>query len=479
MAYSCTKAQYAEVLAILGGATSDADALCQSLDVGQVGATTAVLTWSVAQMNSLRMEQLAAEDIVSGLIWGTNTFFVLTNGALVFIMQIGFAMFVAGVVRAKNMSSILMKSLMDTFITAVCFYLIGYSFVMGDQEPTNGFIGYGDFALSGTARGGPDRHWQRWFWNWVYCAASTTIMAGAIAERSTFISYILYCIFYSSWVYPVVAHWQWSYNGWLSPRSSDVILGTGTIDFARSNVVHTTGAFASLCAILHLGPRIGRFSPDSNVKDFKGGHNPALYLLGTFMLWMGWYGFNPGSQHYTTSYNDGAILGRTAVCTTLSCAASGVASLILAYWRTRTWEMLSLCTGAIGGLVAITAGCSVVEPWAATICGLLAAPSVVYGDVLMDRLQIDDPAMAWSCHGISGIWGTLFVGFFAKEAYMYEVYQIEPGQHKMGLFYGGHGQLLLCQFMSIVVTVAWSMFWMYGFFWLLNRLGLLRISLGT
>ena len=412
---------------------------------------------------------------LDGARYGLNTMFVLFGAFSVFFMQIGFAMFVAGVVRAKNMSSILLKSAIDTVISAVCYFTVGYAFTLGDNGHPNAFIGNGNFALSSSSQSYIGR--EIYIWGWVFCAASTTIMAGSVAERCTFASYTYYAVFYAAWVYPVVGHWYWAPNGWLSPFSPNAIVGMGCIDFAGSGVVHTLGGFAALVGSVVLGPRVGRFADGADPREYRNGHNPPLYLMGSLLLWYGWFSFNAVSLLQIDTVASANIVARTSSTTVLAAAASGIVTILLVYWRTKTWNMLSICSGVLGGLVSITAGCSVVEPWAALICGAVAAPCVAFGEDILDWLKIDDPAYAFSIHGLSGIWGVLFVGLLAKEDYVVAIYNKPRGQGFMGIFYGGHGQILLCQFIAIVVTIAWVCFWIYGFFTFLNYMGVLRVAL--
>ncbi|GAX83671.1 hypothetical protein CEUSTIGMA_g11096.t1 [Chlamydomonas eustigma] len=389
--------------------------------------------------------------------------------------QIGFAMFVAGVVRAKNIASILLKSIIDSLISAIGYYLVGYAFTMGNGNPNGGFIGDTDFALSNSAVTPYDN--SLFLWYWVFCAASTTILVGSLAERCTFVAYVVFVLVYVCWIYPVYAHWTWSPNGWLTADNPiSGLLGMGAIDFAGSGVVHTMGGFCAMVGSLILGPRVGRYAPATR-HMFVNGHNPQLYLLGTLLLWLGWYSFNAISLLNISSVLAATTVARTTNTTTLAAASAGLTALLLVYYHTKTWNMLSVCNGVLGGLVAITAGCSVVEPWAAIICGVIAAPCVVYGEVLQEWLQIDDPAGAFAIHGLSGIWGVMFVGLLAKEQYIIDVYHKPPGRYHMGIFYGGHGQLLLCQFISVVVCITWACFWSYLVFTMLNWMGCLRVPL--
>mmetsp|Transcript_13091 Transcript_13091/g.32025 ORF Transcript_13091/g.32025 Transcript_13091/m.32025 type:complete len:322 (-) Transcript_13091:129-1094(-) len=199
--------------------------------------------------------------------------------------------------------------------------------------------------------------------------------------------------------------------------------------------------------------------------------------MGTFLLWFGWFGFNPGSTLAITTYGLANTSARAAVTTTLSACAGGLVAMAIIYRRQRVWDMLTMCTGTLAGLAAITGGCAVVEPWAALLCGLVAGVLAVYGEDLLDWLQIDDPAMAWPVHGLCGMWGMLFTGLLASEDYVVEVYKVKRGSGLQGIFYGGHAQLLLCQFIAVCVIVGWVVFWANVYFWAVRRLHLLRLDL--
>jgi len=390
-------------------------------------------------------------------------------------MQAGFALYAAGVVRAKNIAMVLLKNFMDACIAALSFWLVGYAFAFGAKDNTNGFIGHSDFALQESEEKEPTNY-AYWFWNWAFSAAATTILSGSIAERATFHSYLMYSFFMTIFVYPVVAHWMWSDDGWLNPHNPSAILGSGAIDFAGTSVVHLMGGFASVVGSIATGPRTGRFDSLLPRSAFKGG-SPALYVLGTFLLWFGWYGFNPGSFLGVHNYHLAEGVSRAAVCTTLSTGTAAIFTLFLSYGRTHTWDLLAVCTGALAGLVSITGGCAVVTPWASVVCGVVAAPILVYGEVMMEWLKIDDPVSAFPVHGLCGIWGMLFTGFLAKEEYVVAVYDKPMGERHKGAFYNGSGDLLLNQVISIGVIMGWTVFWMSCLFFGMRFLGILRVPL--
>lgn len=280
---------------------------------------------------------------------------------------------------------------------------------------STGFIGTSDFALHNvqeTGEGTPG--YASWYWNWAFAAASATILSGAVAERSTFHAYLMYSFMMTTWVYPVVAHWLWSKDGWLSSYKDNAILQIGAIDFSGSGVVHTLGGFAALCACIAIGPRTGRFDGLLPRSTFKG-HSPPLYVLGVFMLWFGWYGFNPGSHHAISNSKLATAVARTAVTTTMGAGSGALACLALSWWRYKSWDLLQICTGTLAGLVAVTAGCGILEPWAGIIGGAIAGPIYMFGEDLLERLEIDDPVGAFPVHGLCGMWGLLLVGLLGKE----------------------------------------------------------------
>ncbi|KAK3287211.1 ammonium transporter, variant 2 [Cymbomonas tetramitiformis] len=283
--------------------------------------------------------------------------FMLANTYLIFFMQAGFAMLCAGSVRTKNYMNILLKNVLDACFGAPVFYLVGYGFAYGAGTPTNKFIGNNDFALEDFT------DWNVFIFQWAFAAATATIVSGSVAERCTFHAYIAYSTLLTGFVYPVVVHWVWSSEGWLTAfakddyatNKDDLLLNSGMMDFAGSGVVHMTGGFAGLMGAFFIGPRIGRFSPTGPNPDFQG-HSNTLVVLGTFVLWFGWYGFNPGSQLTISTANDLTIVGRAAVTTTLSGACAGVAALFIAKYRDGIWDLAAVCNGVLAGLVGVTAG---------------------------------------------------------------------------------------------------------------------------
>lgn len=271
-----------------------------------------------------------------------------------------------------------------------------------------------------------------------------------------------YTVLISAWVYPVVVHWVWSPLGWLSAfNTTNPLLGVGMIDFAGCGVVHMVGAMAGLMGCVLVGPRLGRFDANGKPVDMPG-HSATLVVLGTCLLWFGWYGFNPGSTlNIVAGTKEGTLAlaqvsGRAAVCTTLSGAASVLTALITGLVRSKSWDLLAVCNGALVGFVSITAGAAVVEPWAAIIAGIIG--SLIFDGTcwLWLKLRIDDPLCASPMHGICGAWGLIFTGLFATKQYMYEAAYLKGYENgHFGGIMGGGGRLLACQIIGILVITAW------------------------
>lgn len=429
-----------------------------------IGATAADLESPL--LVSMMTAQCKAVDAV-------NTNFVLTCAYLVFLMQAGFAMLCAGSVRSKNTMNILLKNVIDVAAGAVAYYLFGWGFAYG-RDLDNPFIASGEHALYNYS------DWEAWLFQWAFAAAAATIVSGAMAERTAFAAYLIYSVVLTGFVYPVVVHWVWDERGWLTALTNDpdkTIFQSGMIDFAGCGVVHMTGGFAALAGAYFVGPRIGRFTQDGQVAEMPG-HSATLVVLGTFLLWFGWYGFNPGSQLAIASNDLGAadaeIVGRCAVTTTLSGAAAGLTTLFTRKIQSGTWDLVTSCNGALAGLVAITAGPSVLQPWAALIAGAIGA-LVFLGSkwLILYKLKVDDPVDAIALHGCTGAWGLLVVGLLADDKYVGQVYN-DNVDH--GIFYGGEGKLLGAEIVGIVVIFLWVMATQGTLFFILSKVGFLRAA---
>ncbi|MBN1419542.1 MAG: ammonium transporter [Planctomycetes bacterium] len=336
-----------------------------------------------------------------------DTIWTLVAAFLVFFMQAGFAMVETGFTRAKNTCNILMKNLMDFCCGSIAFWAVGFGIMFGADRL--GLFGTSGFFLSTGDPSTGDGLWQMAYWLFqvVFAATAATIVSGAMAERTKFVSYLLYSVVISAVIYPVVGHWIWG-GGWLAEK--------GLIDFAGSTVVHSVGGWCALVGAIVLGPRIGKYAVDGTRKVSRAipGHNIALAALGVFILWFGWFGFNPGS----TVSGMNLSIATIAVTTNLAAAAGAIAALMLAWgWFGKPDASMAL-NGALAGLVAITAPCAVVSPTSAVIIGFAAGLLVVAAVEFFDKvLHIDDPVGAISVHGVCGAFGTLCVGLFAEAPY--------------------------------------------------------------
>lgn len=361
---------------------------------------------------------------------GLNTVWVLLAAFLVFFMQAGFGMVEAGFIRAKNTCNILTKNFLDFCMASLGFFLIGYALMFGDGNSFTGLKGWCLFGLEPEASGIP--LYAFWLFQAAFCGAAATIVAGGMAERMKFPAYLIYSFLISAFIYPIVGHWIWG-GGWLS--------NMGFADFAGSTVVHTVGGFAALVGTSMLGPREGKYGIDGK-PNVIAGHNIPLASLGVFILWFGWFGFNAGS---TLSVGDGSLIGRIAINTNLAAAIGGIVAMATVWKRFGKPDLSMAMNGALAGLVAITAPCAYVEPWAAIVIGATAGYLVIRGVELLDKLQIDDPVGAFPVHGMCGVWGTLCVGIFGKASL---------GLANNGFIYGGNPMQLGIQMVGIVSTVA-------------------------
>ncbi|KAH6809162.1 ammonium transporter 1 [Perilla frutescens var. frutescens] len=410
-----------------------------------------------------------------------NTTYLLFSAYLVFSMQLGFAMLCAGSVRAKNTMNIMLTNVLDAAAGGIFYYLFGFAFAFG--APSNGFIGRHFFGLKDVPTS--DFDYSNFLYQWAFAIAAAGITSGSIAERTQFVAYLIYSSFLTGFVYPIVSHWFWSGDGWASPSNTgNLLFGSGVIDFAGSGVVHMVGGIAGLYGALIEGPRIGRFDHSGRAVTLRG-HSASLVVLGTFLLWFGWYGFNPGSfNKILISYGSGSYygqwsaVGRTAVTTTLAGCTAALTTLFGKRILSGHWNVTDVCNGLLGGFAAITAGCSVVEPWAAVVCGFVAALVLIGCNMLAEKVRFDDPLEAAQLHGGCGAWGVIFTALFASEKYVNEVYGLLPGNvgRHYGLFMGGGGRLLAAHVIQILVIVGWVSATMGPLFFILHKLKLLRIS---
>ncbi len=357
-----------------------------------------------------------------------NNIWVLVATFLVMFMQPGFAMVEAGFTRSKNTANILTKNLMDFAIGSILFWVVGYSIMYGDS--LWGFIGIPDLFFNDNGIGDYANKTDLMFQT-VFAATAATIVSGAVAERTKFNSYLIFTVVITVFIYPISGHWKWG-GGWLDQL--------GFLDFAGSTLVHSVGAWVGLAGAIVLGPRAGKYE-NGKVKAIPG-HNLTFAALGVFILWFGWFGFNPGSQLGAAGNDNTLAIAHIVLTTNLAAAGGAVSALFISWWRYKRPALSLALNGALAGLVAITAGCDIVSPGGALIIGLLAGIILVFSVEFIDqKLKIDDPVGAVSVHGVNGAFGTLAVGLFATEG---------------GLFYGGGSSLLISQLIGVAAIFVWA-----------------------
>lgn len=376
------------------------------------------------------MEELTA-DAVKVVV---DNVFVFVAAVLVIFMQAGFAMLEAGLTRGRDVANIVMKNIVDFSIGALVFFAFGYALMFGIG---NDWIGYHNFFLGDAAEVGTLSPATFFLFQTAFAATAATIVSGAMAGRTKFKAYIGYTVFITGLIYPIFGHWMWG-GGWLAQREF--------LDFAGSTVVHATGAWAALVGAVFVGPRLGKFGKDGKPRALPG-HSVPMAILGTLILWVGWYGFNPGSQLAA----DFPIVSDVAVTTTLSAAAGAVVAMFTTWAISKKPDVSMTANGALAGLVAITAGCVFVYPWASIVIGALAGVVVVFSVAFFDRIRIDDPVGAISVHGVCGVLGTLAVGFFAAP----DLVEAAGLGGSEGLFYGGGLTQLGRQALGSVSNFVW------------------------
>ena len=378
----------------------------------------------------------------------------LIGAALVFWMQAGFAMVESGFTRAKNAGNILMKNLMDFCIGCVVFILIGFGLLLG--EDMVGLIGQPGLDIFSNYEG---FDWSNFVFNLVFCATTATIVSGAMAERTKFLSYCVYSAIISALIYPIEAHWIWG-GGWLAQM--------GFHDFAGSCAIHMVGGIAALVGAIKVGPRIGKFERDKSGKVVKvnafPGHNLVIGALGVFILWLGWYGFNGAA---CTSVDQ---LASVFVTTTIAPSVATVVCMIFTWIRYGKPDVSMCLNASLAGLVAITAPCDVTDAAGSVAIGAIAGLLVIFGVWLLDyKLHIDDPVGAVAVHMMNGIWGTIAVGLFATTS--------APGNDTLtGLFYGGGFELLGTQLVGFAAVAAWAAITMFIVFSIIKAIFGLRVS---
>ena len=428
----------------------------------KVVATLLVL---VVTATGLHAEEAAAA--VTYKIPGIDFLWMCLAAFLVFFMQAGFALVEAGFTRAKNAGNIIMKNLMDFSVGSIAFFIIGYGLMYGDT--VGSFIGSSNFFLSDAnpvlpkaVKGVIDNSgmfiYAQWIFQAVFAATAATIVSGGMAERTKFASYLFFSLVITAFIYPISGHWIWQGEGWLTKL--------GFQDFAGSTVVHSVGGWAAMMGAIILGPRLGKYAPDGSPKAIPG-HNIPMAALGVFILWFGWFGFNPGST-LTASGRDGFSMAFIAMNTALSASAGAVAAMFTIWLKSGKPDVSMSLNGALAGLVGITAGCAFVSPLNAIFIGLISGAIVVLSVQLFDfKFKIDDPVGAVSVHGVCGAVGTLLVGVFAD---------INYGGGMNGLLYGGGFKLLGVQAIGVLAVFVWTVITSGILFFVLHKTIGLRVD---
>lgn len=389
---------------------------------------------------------LAAEtaDAAAVNAYAIDNFFLFICAVLVLFMQAGFALVESGLNSAKNTVNILYKNLMDLSLGAILFFIIGYGLMYPGDAFTGGWFGFGGFGIGTEAPeavGGNLHPAVDFLFQVAFAATAATIVSGAVAGRMKFQAYLIYSAVITAFIYPISGMWKWG-GGWLNEL--------GFYDFAGSLVVHALGGFAGLAAAIVLGPRIGRFNADGSPNAMPG-HNLAISTLGVFILLIGWFGFNPGSQLAIAGADNTSIVMIIATNTLLAAAAGAVLAMLTAWALFKKPDLTMAMNGLLGGLVGITANCDSVTYNESLIIGAVAGILVVVGVKMLDAMKIDDPVGAWPVHGLNGVWGGIATGIF-----------------------GGHP--LMAQIIGSIAIPLWGFATMFVLFLILKAAGILRVS---
>lgn len=391
-----------------------------------------------------------------------NTLLMFVCAVLVLFMQAGFAMVEVGFNASKNAVNIIFKNIMDLSIGVILFMLIGYGLMYpgtGDSEDASQWFSYGGIwgerdSVDSVAGLGDYSNAADFLFQVAFAATAATIVSGAVAGRMKFTGYLCYSAILTGLVYPISGYWKWG---------SGALADWGFADFAGSVVVHAVGGFAGLAGAMVLGPRIGRYSKDGKSQPMLG-HNMPLAALGVFILWVGWYGFNPGSQLTYSGAANAEVTTYIAITTTLSAAVGAFVAMILSWVLFKKPDLSMALNGALAGLVGITANCDQVELLSAAIIGAVSGALVVGGILLLDKLKIDDPVGAFPVHGICGVWGGIATGIFGTA--MPEVGGVELTRM----------QYIIVQVQSTAIICVWAFFTMFALFMALKACGLLRVT---
>lgn len=407
-------------------------------------------------------EEVSNADKIAELSTGLNTVWMLLAAMLVFFMQPGFALVEAGFTRSKNTANILMKNLVDFMVGSILFWFIGFGLMFGvgnvfgtphlfDLDAMDNII-QNRLPIEGFL-----------IFQTVFCATSATIVSGAMAERTKFSMYLAYTIAISVLIYPVSGHWTWG-GGWLSNADPDSfmmsVFGYTFHDFAGSTVVHSVGGWIALVGAAILGPRLGKYGKDGKSKAIPG-HNLTLACLGVFILWFGWFGFNPGSQLAAAGYGDQTAISHVFLTTNLAACTGGFLALIVSWIKYGKPSLSLTLNGILAGLVGVTAGCDLVSPMGAALIGAICGTVMIFAvEFIEHRLKIDDPVGASSVHGVCGSLGTILTGLFAVEG---------------GTFYGGGFGFLGAQIFGVIIVGGWAALMGYIIFKVLDKVHGLRV----
>ena len=418
-----------------------------------IGMSVAFMVLGLVITGNIFAEEVSPQQPISMVIKGLDTLWVLLAAFLVFIMQAGFGMLEAGLIRTKNTCNVLMNNFLDFCMASVGFFIFGYA-IMFSQG--NGFMGLDKgwlFLMNATHEGTIPLE-AAWLFHAVFCGAAATIVAGGIAERMKFKCYLIYSFLISATVYPIIGHWVWG-GGWLSQL--------GFADFAGSTVVHTVGGTAALIGTFVLGPRIGKYNKDGSANAIEG-HSLPLASLGVLILWFAWFGFNPGS---TLSVGDGSFMAKVAVNTNLAAVAGALTAMFYAWKICGKPDLTMTMNGALAGLVAVTAPCAYVTPIESMAIGIVGGIIVVVGTLFLDKIRIDDPVGAVPVHCMNGIWGTLAVGIFGHKSL---------GLARDGLLHGGGFAQLGVQVLGVASAAAFVALTMIIIFRAMDKTVGLRVS---
>lgn len=407
-------------------------------------------------------EEVSNADKIAELSTGLNTVWMLLAAMLVFFMQPGFALVEAGFTRSKNTANILMKNLVDFMVGSILFWFIGFGLMFGIGDVFGTPHLFDLDAMDNIIQNGLPIEGFLIFQT-VFCATSATIVSGAMAERTKFSMYLAYTIAISVLIYPVSGHWTWG-GGWLSNANPDSFMmsafGYTFHDFAGSTVVHSVGGWIALVGAAILGPRLGKYGKDGKSKAIPG-HNLTLACLGVFILWFGWFGFNPGSQLAAAGYGDQTAISHVFLTTNLAACTGGFLALIVSWIKYGKPSLSLTLNGILAGLVGVTAGCDLVSPMGAALIGAICGTVMIFAvEFIEHRLKIDDPVGASSVHGVCGSLGTILTGLFAVEG---------------GTFYGGGFGFLGAQIFGVIIVGGWAALMGYIIFKVLDKVHGLRV----